>query len=435
MLPRLVLIAVLALTALALPAGASAGGYVPDEVIVHYDDGTTSAATDVLEQSSGTEAEQALPGGSQQLAIEDGDSVRETIAELEDDPRVAYAVPNWRAHAAASATNDPDSRRQWNLFGPWGINLLEAWSLAGSRGAPGGQGAVVAVLDSGVAYENRGRFRRAPDLRKTSFVKPYDFIDGDRHPNDSFGHGTHVAGTIAQNTNNGMATAGIAYNAKIMPLRVLDSSGAGDSAAIARAIRYAARHGADVINLSLEFPAQVRAAEIPDVIGSLRYARSRGAVVVAAAGNQADYAVAYPARVGSVIAVGATTITGCQAEYSNSGSQLDLSAPGGGADAPNADSVWDSAHCNPDSFGKPIFQQTFVHDRTIRRFGLPGGYEGTSMAAPHVAAVTALIIASGRLGPHPSQRQVEAHLEATAKPTDRPDRYGAGLLDAGAALR
>ena len=113
---------------------------------------------------------------------------------------------------------------------------------------------MVAVLDSGVAYESRGRYRRAPDLRKSTFVKPYDFIDDDRHPNDSFGHGTHVSGTIAQTTNNGVATAGIAYNAKIMPLRVLDASGTGDSAAIARAIRYAARHGADVINLSLEFP-------------------------------------------------------------------------------------------------------------------------------------------------------------------------------------
>jgi serine protease len=435
MLTRLLLTAALAVAALALPATAAAGDYMPGEVIVHYEDGTTGAATDTLEDLTGTAKEQALPGGSEQLAIEDGDSVRQTIAELESDPNVAYAVPNWTARAAAASTSDPGSRRQWNLFGPFGINLIEAWGHAETRGAAGGRGAVVAVLDSGAAYESRGRYRRAPDLRRTTFVKPYDFIDNDRHPNDSFGHGTHVAGTIAQSTNNGVATAGIAYNAKIMPLRVLDQSGTGDSAAIARAIRYAARRGADVINLSLEFPAQVRAAEIPDVIKSLRYARARGAVVVAAAGNQADYAVAYPARVSSVIAVGATTITGCQADYSNSGTHLDLVAPGGGVDAPNADSVWDTQHCNPDSFGKPIFQQTFIHDRNIRRFGLPGGYEGTSMAAPHVAAVAALIIATNRLGPEPTQREVEAHLEATAKPTDRPDRYGAGLLDAGAALR
>ena len=360
--------------------------------------------------------------------------MRETIAELEDDPNVKYAVPNWRAHAAALPATDPGARRQWNLFQPWGINVIEAWTLAEQLGAPGGRGATVAVLDSGVAYESRGRFRRAPDLRHSTFVRPFDFIDNDRHPNDSFGHGTHVAGTIAQTTGNGVATAGIAYNAKIMPLRVLDDQGSGDSAAIARAIRWAARYGADVINLSLEFPAEVRAAEIPDVIGALRYARRHGSLVVGAAGNQADFTVAYPARATSVLAVGATTITGCQADYSNSGRDLDVVAPGGGADAPNADSVWDSQHCDPDGFGKPIFQQTFV-TKGVRRFGLPGGYEGTSMAAPHVSAIAALIIATNRLGANPSPQAVEAHLEATARPTDRPDRYGAGLVDAGAALR
>jgi serine protease len=318
-------------------------------------------------------------------------------------------------------------------FSTYGINVLEAWSLAKAAGAPGGRGAVVALLDSGVAYERRGRFRRAPDLRRSTFVHPWDFIGRDRHPNDQYGHGTHVAGTIAQTTNNRRGTAGIAYNAKIMPLRVLDANGEGDSAAIARAIRYAARHRADVINLSLEFPAEVRSAEIPDVLRALRFAHRRGVVVIAAAGNQADITVAYPARAQSVIAVGATTVTGCQAEYSNSGDDLDLVAPGGGADAPNSDSAWDTAHCNPDSFGRPIVQQTFT--RNVRRFGFPRSYEGTSMAAPHVSAIAALLIASKRLGRHPSPRAVEEHLKATAHPTDRPDRYGAGLVDAGAALR
>jgi serine protease len=289
------------------------------------------------------------------------------------------------------------------------------------------------VLDSGVAYERYGRYRRAPDLRRSTFVRPYDFIGRDRHPNDVFGHGTHVSGTIAQTTNNQLGTAGIAYNAKIMPLRVLDANGEGDSAAIARAIRYAARYRADVINLSLEFPAEVRAAEIPDVLAGLRYARRRGSVVVAAAGNQADISVAYPARAQAAIAVGATTVTGCQADYSNAGDDLDIVAPGGGADAPNTDSLWDAAHCTPDSIGRPIVQQTFT--RGITRFGLPRTYEGTSMASPHVAAIAALVIATKRLGPNPNPRDVEAHLKITARPTDRPDRYGAGLIDAAAALR
>jgi serine protease len=415
-----------------IPAGARAAGYVPDEVIVHYEDGTGGGVAADVAESAGAEPIAELPGGSEQLQIEDGGSVRETIAELRADPNVTYAVPNWRAHAAAEAPNDPDARRQWNMFGPYGINLVDAWTLAEGLGARGGRGAVVALLDSGVAYERYKRYRRAPDLRRSTFVHPWDFIQRDRHPNDVYGHGTHVAGTIAQTTNNGIATAGIAFNANIMPLRVLDSQGEGDSAEIARAIRYAVRHRADVINLSLEFPPEVRSAEIPDVVSALHLARRRGVVVVAAAGNQTDIAVAYPARVPSVIAVAATTIDGCQADYSNSGDDLDVSAPGGGADAPNTDSVWDAAHCNPDSLGKPIIQQTFT--RGIQHFGLPRDYEGTSMAAPHVSAIAALLIATKRLGPNPSPREVEARIEETARPTDRPDRYGAGLVDAAAAL-
>ena len=307
--------------------------------------------------------------------------------------------------------------------------MVEAWSLAQGLGAPGGRGAVVALLDSGVAYERRGRYRRAPDLRRSTFVRPYDFIEKDRHPNDVFGHGTHVAGTIAQTTNNGVGTAGIAYNAKIMPLRVLDSNGEGDSAAIARAIRYAARYRADVINLSLEFPAEVRAAEIPDVLAAIRYAHRRGSVVVAAAGNQADIAVAYPARAQSVIAVGATTITGCQADYSNAGEDLDLVAPGGGADAPNTDSVWDSAHCSPDSVGRPIVQQTFTRGRHALRAAaqLRGHLDGGAARLGDRGARDRDEAARGRTR---ARAQVEAHLEATARPTDRPDRYGAGLVDA-----
>jgi serine protease len=438
MAPRLLLASLLVLS-LVLPATAAADPYVPGEVLVKYEDGTSGAATEGVERLAGTETEAILPGGTERVAIEDGDSVRDTIAELRRDPTVAYAVPNWRARSAAFIPNDPRRRLQWNFFGEFGINMPEAWELAAFRGAPGGRGAVVAVLDSGVAYERFGPFRRAPDLRASTFVKGYDYIDEDRHPNDEHGHGTHVAGTIAQATNNRLGTAGIAYGAKIMPLRVLDSEGLGDSFAIARAIRYAARRGADVINLSLDFLPRVQAAQIPDVLSAILYAQRRGAVLTAAAGNAYGLPVAYPARAPGVIAVGATTLSGCEADYSSAGSDLDVVAPGGGKDAANTFSRWDRDHCKPGGFGKPIFQQTFFKEGSVSRFELRGPkYEGTSMASGHVAAVAALVIASGRLGSDPAPDLVEQHLEATARdvgPTGFDHLYGNGLIDAAAALR
>jgi serine protease len=427
------------LVALALPTTAAATGYVSGEVIVRYEDDTSATAEAAVERVAGTDTEQALQSGAEKLEIEDGDSVRETIAELRRDPNVAYAVPNWKARAAQFIPNDPDIRLQWNLFGEFGVGMPEAWELAAARGAPGGRGAVVAVLDSGVAYERFGPFRRAPDLRASTFVKGYDFLDHDRHPNDEHRHGTHVAGTIAQATNNGLGVAGIAYGATIMPIRVLDRVGLGDSFTIARAIRYAARRGADVINLSLDFPAEVQAAHIPDVLSALRFARRRGAVVVAAAGNKGHRAVAYPARAREVIAVGGTTPRGCEADYSNAGVDLDLMAPGGGVDADNAANRWDRDHCRPEAPPRAIFQQTFRHRGWVSRFALRGpAFEGTSMATSHVAAVAALVIATGRLGRNPSPQLVEEHLEATARDTGAPgfDRfYGHGIVDAAAALR
>ena len=375
------LLAVGAALALALAAPAAANApYVPGQVIVRYKDGTAATARDRVEDRAGASGGAQVPGGSERLRISDGDSVGETVRELRKDPAVAYAVPNYIAHASTLIPNDPGFGLQWNLAGPNSINMPDAWEYARARGAPGGRGAVVAVLDTGVAYERYGRFRRAPDL--SHFVRGYDFVQNDRHPNDLNGHGTHVAGTIAESTNNGIGAAGIAYRAKIMPVRVLDAVGEGDTIAIARGIRYAARRKVAVINLSIEFDASVRASQIPDIVSALRYARKRGTLVVAAAGNQADALVAYPARARYVVGVAASTVRGCQAEYSNSGVDVDLTAPGGGADAANADNAYDARVCRPDLSGKFIYQQTFTS--SSKRFGLPRGFEGTSMAAPHV---------------------------------------------------
>jgi serine protease len=413
--PLLLLVALVALLAPAAPA--EAADYVPGEVVVGQKDG--SVAT---------------------VDTEPGQSVGEAISKLRRHPKVAYAVPNYVARAAQWTPDDPFLRKQWNFIGPYGIGMPDAWALAAAAGAPGGAGATVAVIDSGVAFESRGQFRRDPDLHRSTFVHPWDFVGRDAHPNDRYGHGTHVAGTIAQATNNAFGVAGAAYGAEIMPLKVLDDFGEGDSLKIAKAIRYAARKGADVINLSLEFDHRVVARDIPEIISAIRFAHGRGAVIVAAAGNykkQQPYLrrVAYPAKADYVIAVGATTRHGCRAQYSSYGADLDVVAPGGGVDSAPA-TPQEKPLCHPESYGSWIFQETFLGN-SVREFGLPPGYDGTSMASPHVSAIAALLIATNRLGIRPTPEAVLARIQETARDLGRPgfdSRYGAGLVNAAAAL-
>jgi serine protease len=412
----LTLVALLGLPALA--ATADAAEYVPGEVVVGYDNGSLVT-----------------------VPTKDGQSVPARAGELRRQPKVAYAHPNYVAHAAQEFTpNDPYFDRQWNFSGRFGIGMPEAWALAAAAGAPGGAGAVVAVVDSGVAFERYRGYRRAPDLSRSTFVHPWDFVDRDAHPNDGFGHGTHVAGTVAEATNNGIGVAGAAYGVKIMPLKVLDDFGEGGVFAIAKAIRFAARKGADVINLSLEFDRRVVGSEIPEILTAIEYAHARGAVVVAAAGNYDPgyrHRVAYPARASDVIAVGATTRRGCRSNFSSYGSGLDVVAPGGGVDA-NPASPQEIQTCQPQRWGSWIYQETFKWDNSVRVFGLPRRYHGTSMASPHVAAIAALIIATHKLGDHPDPDVVQSHIQATARDLGRPgfdSRYGWGLVDAAGALR
>jgi len=216
-----------------------------------------------------------------------------------------------------------------------------------------------------------------------------------------------------------------------MPIRVLDRHGEGDSTTIARGVRYAVDHGAKIINMSLEFSTDVVATDISSLIKAIRYAHTRGALVVGATGNEAATSIAYPARFPDVVAVGATTEHGCLSEFSNRGPGVDLVAPGGGSDAEIGDPGCNAAG-DP---GHDIFQVTFTRFGT-RRFGIPSGYDGTSMAAPHVSATAALIVASGVLGADPSPDQIRDRLEATAHdlgPVGYDQRYGWGLIDAGKA--
>ena len=416
--------------------------YVPNEVIVRYARSADRRVRASVQRATGVGRPHVFAPRTRVLKIRDGESVAQTIAELERRPGVISASPNVIAHMSAFVPNDPGAPGspvggwqgvQWNFGKDVGVNAPDAWERLNALGRPGGLGVKVAVLDTGVAYATRHRFRRSPDLLNR-FLRGYDFVDSDAHPDDLNGHGTHVASTIAETTGNGFGLTGLAYGVRLMPVRVLDRSGTGDSVAISAGIRYAARRGAKVINLSFEFDSSVTRGQIPDILDALRYARRKGALVIGASGNFSAHAVAYPARASNVLSVGATTEHLCQADYSNSGSALDISGPGGGLDA----EVAGDPNCHPgaEPAGRDIFQLTYT-SRSVRSFGLPGGYVGTSMAAPHVSATAALVIASGVIGPRPTPGQIEARLKATARDlgTPGPDsRYGAGLVDAARAV-
>lgn len=453
---------------------AARGGFATGRVVVGYAPGRTNA----VEARAGSSQER-----TEVLTLRPGESVRGALRRLRRERGVSFAVPDYVAHVAsvgggagrgarrrsgaqrgarghgrngtrhrahgrrvaghaASAgyvPNDPGKsgqpggweKVQWNFAGEYGVGAPVAWENLIADGAPGGSGTVVAVLDTGVAYENRGRYLRSPDFEGSQFVPGYDFVGRTSHPDDQNGHGTFVAGTIAEATNNGIGLTGLAYGAKIMPVRVLDARGEGDASTIAKGVRWAVNHGANVINMSLVFSASVTAAEIPELTSALAYAHAHGVVVVAAAGNKASTTVPYPAHDKFVISVGASTEHGCVASYSNYGSEVDIVAPGGGTNA----RLPDDPNCSAVGSGADVFQETFLGP-SPRVFGLPGGYEGTSMATPDVSAAAALVIASGVLGPHPTPAAVRYRLEQTATPlggTAYPEAFGHGLLNAAAA--
>ncbi len=350
------------------------------------------------------------------------------------------------APAAAWIPNDPGQsgvpggwqQDQWNFMPGTGVDAPRAWDNLIAAGRPGGRGVTIAIVDSGVA------FRRSPDLNANRFTRGYDFCarkgrgdqacaGRDRNPDDEYGHGTHIASTIAETTNNANALTGLAYGASIIPVKVLNRFGDGDEDAIAAGIRYAADRGAHIINLSFEFGSTTfEARQIPRIAAAVRYARRQGALIVGAAGNTSFDEVAYPAALPGIVSVGAVTEHSCLAEYSNTGSGLDLVAPGGGEDAPL---LGGQPGCVPQGpHGRTILQLAFT--RKNKRFRYPTSYEGTSMAAAHVSAAAALIRASGVLGPNPSAKAIEGQLKKTARDLGTPGKdrqYGWGLIDAGAA--
>jgi serine protease len=429
----------------AAPAAASAASapdYVPGEVLIGYSAPPATSLQTAVARRIGVRAVAQSPTPTEQVVqLAPGVSVGAAIARARHQPGVAYAVPDYIAHESGGwIPNDTGNNGtaggwqalQWNFLAASGVDAPDAWTNLIADGRPGGRGVTVAIVDTGVAYRNWHQYVRSPDFAGTRFVAPYDFVANNAYPLDENGHGTFVAGTVAEATNNGLGVAGLAYGASIMPVRVLDASGDGDAATIARGIRYAVNHGAQVINLSLEFDLSVGPADIPEMISALGYAHNRGVVVIAAAGNDSSQQLAEPARDPYVISVGATTRDLCLADYSDVGPGLDLVAPGGGDDA----SLPGDPNCHPNRNLPGIFQMTFNDPFAPRQFSLPGGWYGTSMASPHVAAAAALVIASRVVGAHPTPEQVLTRLEQTARPLggSKPSaNYGYGLINAGAA--
>ncbi|WP_433366469.1 S8 family peptidase [Actinoplanes sp. CA-142083] len=314
---------------------------------------------------------------------------RESATKLIDQGRrarnaVGVELDGIATVAEAPEGSDPLRDQQWDL---------ETTRTPGAWAASTGDRVTVAVVDTGVASDH-------PDLAG-QVLPGADFVGGvEGIAIDPNGHGTHVAGVIAAAAGNGVGIAGVAPDARILPVRVLGANGSGYLSDVANGIVYAAEHGADVINLSVS--ATMRASSVTSAI---EYARSRGIVVVAAAGNSrgSGSPVSYPAAEPGVIAVAATDRADRVASYSNAGDYVDVAAPGSG------------------------IVSTFPST----------GYRmmnGTSMATPHVAGLAALIRAADpRLGPDEVERAIESTAVDLGAP-GRDDDYGYGRVDATAAL-
>ena len=399
----------------------------PDAILVDLRDDATPATVAAIERDAGIKLALLDDTAAQtQLYRAHVDPLRREaiLGRLRARPEVEIAEPDFQmaltpeddgslVHAPPAGPseegfpNDPQYKYQWHLKQ---IGMPEAWKLAD------GNGVIVAVLDTGVAYEDYKNFHVLPDLKGITFVDPYDFVANTKHANDDHGHGSHVTGTIAQVTHNGIGVAGIARNVKIMPLKVLSGSGSGSVGGIADAIRYAADHGAKVINMSLggAFPSAV-------LKKAVAYAHDKGVTVVCAAGNESRGRVGYPAAYPGAVAVSATQFDESITFYSNYGKDIDIAAPGGNTRVDqNGDGMPDGVLQNTIALGDPTKDDYY-------------GYMGTSMASPHVAGVAALVVGEGVTNPD----QVEQVLKASArKPASgySVEKYGAGILDAPAAV-
>ncbi len=391
--------------ALARDSGPTYGGdqagpeddVIPGEIAVDVRDDVDDADIAKLAAANGI----ALQPNSawsvrDKLEVADVDPSREgaILDALSHDPRVEHAEP-MALYRASFVPNDPlYASKQWHLQR---VGAESAWRYSCGRGV------TVAVIDTGIACFDDGPFSRGSDLAGTRCEGGYNFVDRSSEAHDDHGHGTHVAGTIAQTTNNGLGTAGLAFCATLMPVKVLSKGGFGTVANVAQGIRYAADHGAQIINLSLGGPMKSRILE-----DAVKHALSKGVVVVAAAGNSGRE-VGWPAAYPGVIAVSATDANDAIAWFSSRGPQVALAAPGVG-----------------------ITQQT-VCNGGRDRCEIFGTFNGTSMASPHVAGVAAMVEALGVTDADSVRDALVSTARAPKAGADK-ELFGSGVLDAAAAV-
>ncbi len=396
--------------------------YKPDELIVKFKAEISEQAVEEINLRHGVhQISRNRQVGFRRLRAAKVKNIFDLAAAYSKNPNVEYARPNYVCRAFF-VPNDQFYSYQWHF--PL-INMEQAWDLE-----TGDPGVVIAVVDTGVAYENYAErinrrrmvyYYQAPDLAQTSFVAGYDFINNDGHPNDDEGHGTHITGTIAQSTNNQIGVAGIAFNCSIMPVKVLNKTGAGTVDSLADGIIFAADHGAKVVNMSLGFSPDVTPEDIPAVTEAVRYAYNKGCVLVASSGNDGVGIVSLPAAYPEVIAVGAVHSGDERADYSQYGTGLALVAPGG-----------DELDRNEDGYMDGVLQQTFGNSTNDWGYWF---YSGTSCAAPHISGVAALLIAKGVAISPEDVREALTTTAVDKGPAGWDEEYGWGRVDAFAALQ
>jgi len=391
-------------------------GYVPGEIIVKFKpDIHPETRNKIIGMYNCTVTGKCSFSDLQLLKTAEPEQTEKMLSMYQSHEEVEYAELN-HYFRQFLIPNDELYPIQWNFkndtYG--GVNLEAAWDIQ-----TGDPNVIIAVLDSGAAYEDFGIYRLAPDLAQTRFVPGFDFVNNDTHPNDDNGHGTHVTGTIAQSTNNGIGVAGVAFNCSIMPVKVINSEGIGETFEIANGIYYATDNGANVINMSLGTDVNTRT-----IRDALQYAYNNGVIIVCAMGNDFEQGnpLSYPAAYDDYcIAVGATRFNKTRASYSNTGDHIDIVAPGG-------DTGLDQ---NGDGRPDGILQQTFGEEPDD--FGYYFA-DGTSTAAPHVSGAAALLISNGVIDPD----MIREALEQTSEDLGPPGwdtEYGWGLLNIEAALK